>query len=47
MSVIDTRRQRLLPGPEPSRRIFVTTGLASGLALAVQPVSAVDQARSY
>jgi quinol monooxygenase YgiN len=47
MSAIDTRRQRLLPDPEPSRRIFVTTGLASGFALAVQPVSAVDQARSY
>ena len=30
----------------PSRRVFVATGLASGLALAVQPVSAANQKRS-
>jgi quinol monooxygenase YgiN len=46
MSVIETRHQRHLPDLEPSRRIFVTTGLASGVTLALQPVSAAGQARS-
>jgi carboxymethylenebutenolidase len=40
MNVIDTHYKSLLPDLEPSRRIFVVTSLASGFALAVQPVSA-------
>jgi quinol monooxygenase YgiN len=46
MSVIDTGQQRLLPDLEPTRRIFVITGLASGFALPVQSTSAADQAPS-
>jgi carboxymethylenebutenolidase len=40
MTVIDTHHKSLLPDPVPSRRVFVVTSLASGFALAVQPVSA-------
>ena len=43
MSGFDYRRQRGLPELEPSRRVFVATGLASGLALAVHPASAQNQ----
>jgi heme-degrading monooxygenase HmoA len=46
MSVFDTCRQVHAPDPNPSRRVFVATSLASGLALAVQPVFAADQERS-
>ena len=38
--MFDHRHLRVLPDLEPSRRVFVATGLASGLALAVQPASA-------
>jgi carboxymethylenebutenolidase len=40
MNVIDTHHRSLLPDLAPSRRLFVVTSLASGFALAVQPVSA-------
>jgi len=40
MDVTDTHHRSLLPDPAPSRRLFVVTSLASGFALAVQPVSA-------
>jgi quinol monooxygenase YgiN len=42
MSVIDAHHHGLAPDLNPSRRIFVTAGLASGFALAVQAVSAED-----
>lgn len=42
MSVIDAHHDGLAPNLNPSRRIFVTTGLATGFALAVQAVSAED-----
>lgn len=41
--MFDHRHLRVLPDLEPSRRVFVATGLASGLALAVQPASAENQ----
>jgi carboxymethylenebutenolidase len=40
MNVIDTHLKSLVPDPNLSRRNFVVTTLASGFALAVQPVSA-------
>jgi carboxymethylenebutenolidase len=40
MTMIDTHHKSLLPDPVPSRRVFVVTSLASGFALAVQPVAA-------
>jgi carboxymethylenebutenolidase len=40
MTVIDTHHKSLLPDPAPSRRAVVVSTLASGFALAVQPVSA-------
>ncbi len=40
MTLTDTHHKSLLPDPVPSRRAFVVTSLASGFALAVQPVSA-------
>jgi carboxymethylenebutenolidase len=40
MNVIDSHHRSLLPDLAPSRRVFVVTSLASGFALAVQPVSA-------
>jgi quinol monooxygenase YgiN len=43
MSVIVARHQRLLPDRQPSRRIFIAAGLASGFALSSRPVSAADQ----
>ena len=43
MSVFDTPHRRVLPHLEPSRRMFIATGLAGGLTLAVQPPSAEDK----
>ena len=43
MSAIDVRHQSLLPDLAPSRRMVMTTSLASGLTLAVQPVAAEDK----
>jgi hypothetical protein len=40
MSVFDTPHRPVLSHLEPSRRMFIATGLAGGLALAVQPASA-------
>jgi carboxymethylenebutenolidase len=40
MTLTDTHHKSLRPDPVPSRRAFVVTSLASGFALAVQPVSA-------
>jgi quinol monooxygenase YgiN len=45
MSAIDARHQGLASDLNPSRRIFVAAGLASGVALAVQPASAANQER--
>jgi quinol monooxygenase YgiN len=45
MSVFDGCRQEFARDINPSRRVFVATSLASGLALAVQPVAA-NQERS-
>ena len=45
MSVFDGCRQESAGDINPSRRVFVATSLASGLALAVQPVAA-NQERS-
>ena len=46
MNVFEACRQGVARDIHPSRRVFVATGLASGLALTVQPVSAVNQKRS-
>jgi len=43
MNAIDTQRNATLPDIGTSRRIFVVGGLASAIALAVQPVSAENQ----
>ena len=43
MSVFDTPYRPVLSHLEPSRRMFIATGLAAGLALAVQPASAEDK----
>ena len=45
MSAFDACRQEFARDINPSRRVFVATSLASGLALAVQPVAA-NQERS-
>ena len=46
LHMFDHRHLRVLPDLEPSRRVFVATGLASGLALAVQPASNDHQWKS-
>ena len=46
MNVFEACRQGVARDIHPSRRVFVATGLASGLALTVQPVSAANQKRS-
>ena len=47
MSVFDTPYRRVLPHLEPSRRMFIATGLAGGFALAVQPASAEDNRKDH
>ena len=46
MNVFEACRQGVARDIHPSRRVFVATGLASALALTVQPVSAANQKRS-
>jgi heme-degrading monooxygenase HmoA len=46
MNVFEACRHGVARDIHPSRRVFVATGLASGLALTVQPVSAANQNRS-
>ena len=46
MNVFEACRQGVARDIHPSRRVFVATCLASGLALTVQPVSAANQNRS-
>ena len=46
MNVFEACLQGVARDIHPSRRVFVATGLASGLALTVQPVSAANQKRS-
>jgi heme-degrading monooxygenase HmoA len=46
MNVFEACRHGVARDIHPSRRVFVATGLASGLALTVQPVSAASQKRS-
>ena len=46
MNVFEACLQGVARDIHPSRRVFVATGLASALALTVQPVSAANQKRS-
>ena len=46
MNVFEACRQGVARDIHPSRRVFVATGLAGGLALTVQPASAANQKRS-